>query len=192
MAIAGIVALAFITMAIVAAVFPEDSPAAAGPTESIPVANPFPPLPTVDPTTIIASPSATAGPVATSRRPPSPTPPKPPATASGSVDAAYSRLQDQTWVDGFQAKVTLINRTNAPQSWQVKVVFADNVTPTTSTWINGAEPPILVTQSHGATFTSRTDLPANGDVTFYFQVAKTDGSMVPLVCTVNGQPCLIG
>src|SRR5215204_622151 len=64
-AIAGIVTLAFITMAIVAAMFPENAPAVAGPDGAAASANPFPPLPTVDgvpPTNSVTGPPPTTNP----------------------------------------------------------------------------------------------------------------------------------
>lgn len=197
MAIAGIVTLAFITMAIVAAVFPEKSPASAGPGSST-EANPFPPLPSLAPSAPTEpAPGATSASPTPGRTPASPRTTTRPATTptvegpTGAVSAVYSRAPERTWETGFQASVTLRNNSASAESWQVTVVFEQNVSPTQERWINGADQPTMSTQSHGATYIGTAPIPPGSEIVLWFGALRQPGNLDPLSCTVNGRPCSI-
>jgi hypothetical protein len=182
LAIAGIVALAFLAMAIVAAAFPEQSPAAAGPDDETGVANPFPTLPTVDtggPTTVTGPASVAASRPAATRT----------TKASSKIGAVYSPYN--IWNNGFQATVTVRNRTSTPQNWQVALVFPDSVTPTENRWVNGPSLPDVVTEGHNVVFTGTAPIAPGNELVVYFELQKSGDVTAPLVCTVNGQTCSI-
>src|SRR5262245_45465525 len=108
--------LAFIVMAAVAALFPENGPRAeAGPDTT--QGNPFPHLPGDPLATASAAPSASAtpGPSAGTAptRSPDGRPPRSSATGptgqppTGQLSGVYSLLPGRVWADGFQAEIMI-------------------------------------------------------------------------------------
>lgn len=167
-AIGAIALLAFTSMAIVAAVYPERAPqAATTPVQDPGVpGNPFPELSGI--------PNITSGPL------------PPPAVAA--VAGAYQLTQD--WVDGFIGAVQLSNSTNAPQSWQVTLVFPDNVKDLQARWISGGPGEATVSRAgQTVTFAGQQPLPAGTQIALHFQFTKAAGSPNPRECSVNGRPC---
>lgn len=197
-AISGILVLAFVTMAAVAALFPENgSRAVAGPDGS--QANPFPQLPGdpaatsgATPTTGGQPPGVPASPLPTRGGPPRSTPPaKPPPP--NQVSGAYSVIDNAVWDLGFQAQVAITNSTDASQSWQVRVRYPDTVTRYVASWIDGYPEPQAQQSGQTVTFTGTVTIPAGQTVSLKFRFDKAkDGDYSPTECSVNGRPCALG
>jgi hypothetical protein len=196
-AISGILVLAFIAMAAVAALFPENGPrAAAGPTE-----NPFPHLPGDPVVTNGGVPSATAtpGPSAGSQptrtapaRTPRATPPgSPTPPPSGQLNGVYSLLPGRVWNDGFQAEIMITNNTSSAQSWQVRVRYPESVTQYVTSWMDGYPAPAVQVSGQTVTFTGAANVPANTTVNLRFEFKKSGGDFNPVECTVNGRTCAV-
>jgi hypothetical protein len=162
-AISGILLLAFLSMAVVAAVFPETGPQAADGAGGNGAANPFPQVP--------------AGPV---------TPAGPPATAA--ITGAYELSQE--WADGFIGAVRLTNDTAGPVSWQVRLVFPDTVRDLQNRWIAGGPGDTTVTRTgQTVVFDSQEQLAAGATIGLHFQFTKDGSNINPTECWVNGRPC---
>jgi hypothetical protein len=192
-AISGILVLAFIAMAAVAALFPETGPrAAANPTE-----NPFPHLPGDPVATNGPGPSATAS-VGPSAAPPPTRPgstrtprvtgsPNPPP--SGQLSGVYSLLPGRVWNDGFQAEIMITNNTATAQSWQVRLRYPESVTQFVTSWMDGYPAPAVEVTGQTVTFTGGANVPANTTVNLRFEFKKSGSDFNPVECTVNGRPC---
>jgi hypothetical protein len=186
-AIGGIAALALLTMAIVAAVFPEQRPpeAAAGTGE---------PFPSGGGTTATGAPSSASPPVpsplpAPSDKPSSTTAPPvvgPPPT--GPVAGVFAVVQ--TWDTGFIGGVQLTNTATTAEAWQVTLVLPASVGELRASWVEGG-PGIPAASRSGQTVTFRADAPlaAGVQVGLRFQFDRAPGPIAPLTCTVNGRAC---
>jgi hypothetical protein len=191
-AIGAILLLAFASMAIVAAIFPEDGPQASATTPQNPAAagNPFPQLP-VDPSvTVGATPAGptsttpvgirgTAAPVPTTKRP---------STPAGTIAGAFQLTRD--YDGGFIGTVQLSNGATSNQSWQVRLVFPANVGALQAKWISGGPGDVTVTQNGQTyTFIGQQPLAAGTKIGLSFQFGKTAGDPRPRECSVNGSAC---
>ena len=193
MAISAIVLLAFVAMAAVAALFPENgSRASAG---ADPTENPFPHLPG-DPT-VGPSPSADASPSPGTRptRTPGTKPPQPtgPGTASptGPLSGVYSLLPGRVWSDGFQAEIMITNGSTAAQSWQVTLQYPASVTQYVTSWMDGYPAPTVQVSGQTVTFSGTAAIPAGRTVNLRFEFKKSTGDFDPVSCTVNGRACAV-
>jgi hypothetical protein len=187
-AISGIVVLAFVAMAAVAALFPENGPravAGADPTE-----NPFPHLPG-DP--VGPSPSDGASPT-TGTPPPRPPDTKlPPSTGtpSGPLSGVYSLLPSRVWSDGFQAEIMITNGGGSAQPWQVRLQYPAVVTQYVTSWMDGYPAPVVEVTGQTVTFTGTAVIPAGRTVNLRFEFKKSAGDFDPVSCTVNGRACAV-
>ena len=95
------------------------------------------------------------------------------------------------WTVGFIAAVTLSNGTEGDQSWQVKLLFPDNVGALQARWIAGGPGNMTVTRAgQTVTFTGEQPLAAGRQIEVTFQFDKTAaGSPNPRTCSVNGLAC---
>lgn len=183
-------------MAVVNAIFPEQSPqAAAEPDPSLDV-DPVPevpdePSPTDTPGTSGPTPpptSAVPGPTSPTRT--STTPPQEPGDApSGQVSGAYS-VSGTPWPDGFIGSVQLTNNSDDAQPWQVVLVMPANVGELQNRWISGGPGSSSVTRS-GQTivFNSTEPLAPGSSIGLFFQFAKVGTLADPEECWVNGRAC---
>jgi hypothetical protein len=171
LAISAIFLLAFASMAVVAAVFPDKAPQAeASPGDPGAAGNPFPSIS-----------SGSPGPVA-------PAAPQSSTTATGPFTGRFEVSQD--WSDGFIGAVQLSNGTAGDKAWQVQLVFPANVGALQSRWISGGPGDSTVARTgQTVTFTGSVPLAAGAHIGIYFQFAKATGSPVPSACSVNGGPC---
>jgi hypothetical protein len=191
-AIGGIIVLAFIAMAAVAALFPENGPravAGADPTE-----NPFPQLPGGPVGTVGPSPSGGTSPPGGIPLTQSPgTRPPPPATDSpaGPLSGVYSLLPGRVWNDGFQAEIMITNGSAAAQSWQVRLQYPANVTQYRTSWMDGYPAPAVEVTGQTVTFTGTATIPAGRTVNLRFEFKKSAGDFDPVSCTVNGRVCTV-
>jgi hypothetical protein len=201
LAIGGIFLLAFVSMAVVAAVFPERglraSAAPKAPADGDPAGKPFPSIsagpavgtpPSSAPlTTVPARPPARTA----AGRPASTKTTAPPAgpTPTGPVAGSYKLATD--WTSGFIAAVTLTNSAQGDQSWQVTLLFPDNVGALQAQWIAGGPGNMTVARAgQTVTFTSEQPLAAGRQIEVTFQFDKTAaGSPSPRTCSVNGFAC---
>ena len=189
-AISGIVVLAFIAMAAVAALFPENgSRAVAG---ADPTENPFPQLPGEPLGTVGPSPSVGASPTAG-------TPPNQPRgtrtprstadTPSGSLGGVYSLLPGRVWNDGFQAEIMITNGGTTAQQWQVRLQYPAAITRYVTSWMDGYPAPVVEVAGQTVTFTGTAAIPAGHTVNLRFEFKKSAGDFDPIACTVNGRAC---
>ncbi|HLT11151.1 MAG TPA: cellulose binding domain-containing protein [Micromonosporaceae bacterium] len=200
-ALAGILCLGLLAMAVVNAIFPEQSPqAVAGPDPALdgdPVLEtpgevletPGEPSPTDTPGPTPPPPSATAGPNSPSRTSTTPAGPPPGDAPTGQVSGAYS-LSGTPWPDGFIGSVQLTNNSDTPQPWQVVLVMPANVGELHNRWISGGPGSSSVTRS-GQTivFNSTEPLAAGSSIGLFFQFAKEGPVTDPEECWVNGRAC---
>jgi hypothetical protein len=197
-AIFGIVALAFLTMVTVAAIFPEDGPSAA----TTPTENPFPPLPDGTPAPgPIPAEGPDGAPATDAPAPGNPTgrpagrPPTtnaPPAAPTGRVSASYALLPEGVWAAGFQAEVVITNPTGKSQEWQVQLRFPSTVTRYVASWIDGYPEPAVDVSGRTVTFTGQVAVPAKETARLRFQFDKEpDGDFGPVECSVNGRNCSV-
>jgi hypothetical protein len=191
-AISGILVLAFIAMALVAALFPQHGPqAVAGPETTQP---PFPPIqggPDQNPTS--TGPPATSTPPSRGAtgtgRPSTTRAPKPPA---GQLSGAYSVLPNAVWDTGFQAQVVIANKTGSAQSWQVRIVYPSTVTRYVTSWIDGHPEPHADVSGQTVIFSGSATVPAGATWALKFQFDKqSGGDFNPVECTVNGRACSV-
>lgn len=199
-AILGIALLAFISMAVVAALFPEngsravagqDGNAASPAYPGIPPNTPGAPPEAVQPSVSTSAPPTTA---ATSR-PPTSRPPRTPAGATpsnqptGRVLGTYG-VRDE-WVDGFIGQVVLSNTQTTPQHWQVRLVFPDTVSDDKpiNSWIEGPGGATFRRDGAALIFESTQPLAPGALITLAFQFAKQGSDLNPRECSVNGMPC---
>jgi hypothetical protein len=180
-AVSGIVLLAFASMAMVAAVFPQRAPQAqASPKDLAGSADAFPPI-------AASQSSPTAAPLVTTN-PASGDATTPPAAAMGLVSGKFQLSND--WNDGFIGSVRLSNGTSSAQAWRVLLVFPDNVKDLQARWIAGGPGEMTVTRTGPTvTFTGQTSLAAGARLGVFFQFGKTVGSPTPRKCSVNGRAC---
>jgi hypothetical protein len=194
-AISGIIVLAFVAMAAVAALFPENGPrAVAG---SDPTENPFPQLPggpvvTVGPT---QSPGASPS-TAPATQPPGTRPPRSstvPTTGSpsGSLSGVYSLLPGRVWSDRFQAEIMITNDAASTQSWQVRLQYPVTVTRYVTSWMDGYPAPAVQVSGQTVTFTGSAAIPAGTTVNLRFEFEKSAGDFDPVSCAVNGRTCAV-
>jgi hypothetical protein len=198
-AIGGIAMLAFIAMAAVAALFPENGPrAAAGPDAT--QGNPFPQLPGDPLATTSAAPSASATPgpsaAASPTQPPGGRPPRSTTGPTGQPPSAqlsgvYSLLPGRVWADGFQAEIMITNGTAAAQSWQVRLRYPTSVTRYVTSWMDGYPAPTVDASGPTVTFTGSVTVPAGRTVNLRFEFKKTTGDFNPVECSLNGRACTI-
>jgi hypothetical protein len=177
-AIAGIIALAFLTMAAVALIFPEgDTSASTDPTaDALPAGGAVP----ADP--------APPGDQPTTKAPPGDLP----APVAGKLSAAYRVLPEGTWDAGFQAEVAISNATGSPQSWRVRLRYPDAVMGLVSSSMVGQPEPTVRLTDDGVIFTGTAALPPRQTARLQFQFAKLrDGAFAPLECSVNGRRCAV-
>jgi hypothetical protein len=191
-AISGILVLAFVAMAAVAALFPENGPrAVAG---SDPTENPFPNLPGDPGGTVGPSPSAGPGPTVGTplTQPPGTRPPRSAAgSSSGPLSGVYSLLPGRVWSDGFQAEIMITNGAATAQSWQVRLQFPSNVHQYVTSWMDGYPAPTVEVTGQTVTFTGTGAVPAGRTVNLRFEFKKSAGTFDPVSCTVNGRPCTV-
>lgn len=206
LAISAIFLLAFASMAVVAAIFPEKAPQAEASPGDPNAGNPFPVIstgPTASPGTDAvagagsgagAGAGAGAGSGATSAAPNRPgnsaptTPPPVGKPTSGGVTGAFTVKTE--WADGFIGAVNLSNATSSGQSWQIQLVFADNVGVLQSRWIAGGPGEMTVTRTgQTVTFTGQQVLPSGAKIEVAFQFGKAAGTSAPRTCSINGQAC---
>lgn len=186
LAFGAIFLLAFASMAIVAAVFPERGPQAQASGDA---GNPFPPIAPAQ--TITVNPSSgdvsTPGPDNPTVNPPPPA--NPPTVAAGAVTGAFAVSQD--WNDGFIGTVALSNSTDRAQPWVVRLVFPDIVGALQTSWIAGG-PGGSTSQREGqtVTFTGTEPLARGARIGLSFQFAKGPGAPSPRSCLVNANPCI--
>jgi hypothetical protein len=191
-AIGGILVLAFVAMAAVAALFPENgSRAVAG---ADPTENPFPHLPG-DPA-VTAGPSPSAGPSPNAGTPPTrgadTRPPRSStASPSGPLSGVYTLLPGRVWNDGFQAEIMITNGAATAQSWQVRLQYPANVTPYVTSWMDGYPAPAVEVTGQTVTFTGTAAVPAGRTVNLRFEFKKSAGDFDPVSCTVNGRACTV-
>ncbi len=163
--------LAFASMAVVAAIFPEQGPQAKASGDPTGVGTPFPPIPAGQPadtslgsTTVIAT------------------------SGTGQVSGTFAVSQD--WNEGFIGNVALSNTSASPQAWQVQLVFPDIVGQLQSRWISDGPGDSTVARSgQTVTFTGQQPLAAGAHIGVFFQFAKGPGDPSPRNCLVNGSPC---
>jgi hypothetical protein len=175
-ALVAIVALAVLSMAIVAAIYPNGRGAAqttGEPTPTAPVYRPPTPI--------------TVGPPRTGSQPP---------TSPGrgdSVSAIYEVIN--RWDNdrpGFQARITLTNHGSKGQDWQVRLSYHGQVRRIATMWVNGGDPPVTTRSGSTFRFNSAVGLPSGGTIELYVQFdASTDAvaEITPTSCTVNGEDC---
>lgn len=190
-AIGGIVVLAFVSMAAVAALFPQrGSQAVAGPETS----NPFPHLPG-DPT---GGTSPSGGPTPDPGQTPASTPPRgsasrPPNAPSGQLSGAYTVLPNAVWETGFQAQVAITNNTGSAQSWQVRLVYPASVTRYVTSWVDGSPGPRAEVSGQTVIFSGTATVPIGRTIGLKFQFDRTKGGdFSPIECSVNGRACTVG
>jgi hypothetical protein len=181
-AFSAIVLLAFASMAVVAALFPERAPQArANPGDLAASGNPFPPISAGRAGTVSAprGRSATATPQATN-----------PASGTTTAPVAGTFQLSQDWNNKFIGAVQLSNGTGSAQAWQVQLAFPDNVGDLQARWISGGPGDMTVTRAgQTVTFTGQTPLAAGAHIGVNFQFGKTAGSPTPRTCSVNGRAC---
>jgi Cellulose binding domain len=180
-AISAIFLLAFASMAMVAAVFPQRAPQAqASPDDPAGSGDPFPPIAT-------GQGSPTAAPLVTID-PANGKATTPPTAAIGLVAGKFQLSRD--WKDGFIGSVQLSNGTSSAQAWQVLLVFPNNVKDLQARWIAGGPGEMTITRTgQTVTFTGQTSLAAGARLGVFFQFEKTVGSTTPRTCSVNGHAC---
>jgi hypothetical protein len=163
-AFSAIFALAFASMGLVAAIFPQRGPQA----QASP-GNPFPPL----------------------TDPPTAPPDQSEAAQQGPPGPLTGRFQvSQDWGSGFIGSVQLTNPNQSPQGWQVALVFPDNVGELQSSWIaDGPGESTASRTGQTVTFSSSVPLAAGAHIGVFFQFGKSAGRPEPSSCQVNGTPC---
>jgi Cellulose binding domain len=172
-AISAIALLAFASMALVAAVFPQNAPQAE--------ASPADPGLVGIPSQFPGSQSGAAAPV---------TSPPPPATGPATGPVAGTFVVSQDWADGFIGAVQLSNATPTAQAWRVQLVFPANVGALQARWISGGPGDTTVARAgQTVTFTSQVPLAAGAHIGVFFQFAKTGGNPAASACSVNGHAC---
>lgn len=189
-AISGILVLAFIAMAAVAALFPQHGPqAVAGPETTPP--NPLPPtqVETGGPPSG-GAPSTSAPPTRGATQPSTTRTPNPPP--AGQLSGAYSVLPNAVWDKGFQAQVVITNKTGSAQSWQVRIVYPASVTRYVTSWIDGHPEPHAEVSGQTVIFSGSSTVPAGATWALKFQFDKqSGGDFNPVQCTVNGRACSV-
>jgi hypothetical protein len=192
-AITGILALAFIAMVVVNAVFPERTPqAAAGPEDPGTGGNPFPEVPgdpgLTPPTTPDTVPSAgTPAPTTAPRTSTTTSPPQPPP--SGPVAGAYAAQNPYPGGD-FQAQIRLTNTGGSQQAWQVRLRYADNVTGVVNIWIDSYPSQPVATLDQGVfVFSGSAPLAPGETITVKFHMDASGEDISPSECSINGRAC---
>lgn len=180
MAIGGVVLLALVTMAIVAAIYPQRAPnAAAG------AATTSPQRPTVVPTT---SPGRPGPPPATGPLPPTGPPPVP-----GAVTGTYAVIHTDQELGGgrFEVRITLLNSAMAAQPWVVTLAYPRRVTAVVAAWtVPGQQPPVLLTSRPIFAVTGYQPIPATSAIELWLQLSVDPGTGLDFTqCRVNGTPC---
>lgn len=167
-ALGTIVLIAFAAMLTVAALYPENGPAAAQPTEGV---NPFGDAPLPGPTD----------------------PASPDPGPAGPLTSVYSVPANWVWETGFQAQVAMTNTTATPQPWQVRLSYPPSVTGLVGSWVDGAPQP--ASEINGQQFTISGGQPVAPGQTVVLKVqfdkAPASGFAVQQ-CAVNGKPCTAG
>lgn len=148
-----------------------------------------------------ATPSATVGVTVTPTRSPSPSPragSAPPASrapsapapllAGGTVTARYEATGSDR--NSFEARLTVVNGSDRPQNWTVRLAFAGNVKSVEASADSGVSASaegggVFVLGSTGALEPGRT-------ATVRLVFTRTGTGDTPGQCTVNGTACAIG
>jgi hypothetical protein len=174
-ALGTIVLIAFVAMVTVAALYPENGPAAAQPTEGV---NPFgdAPLPGLtDPAS------------------PDPGQPVGPPGPTGLLTSVYSVPATWVWETGFQAQVAMTNTTPTPQPWQVRLSYPPGVTAFVASWVDGAPQPASEINGQQFTVTGVQPVPPGQTVVLKVQFDRSPASAFAVQqCAVNGQACTAG
>lgn len=166
-AIGAILALAFLSMALVAALYPESGPASAQPDPNAPATYVYPSAPDT------ASPDDPGA-----------------APLAGQVLAEYEVPDGGVWGTGFQAQVTMTNITATPQSWQLRLVYPRSVTGYVSSFIDGYPAPSEQAADQQFILTGSVPIPAGQTIVLKIEFNKaTTSDFTPRDCVVNGQAC---
>jgi hypothetical protein len=169
-AIGAIVALAFLSMALVAALYPENGGAAAQGEPSGPPAYTYP--------------DATDG--------PPDTPPLPNAGTlpTGDLAAVYSVPSNSVWSTGFQAQVLMRNNSGTPQGWELRLTYPQSVTAYVSSFIDGYSAPVENSLGQQYVITSTMPIPAGQTIIVKIEFNRvTTADFTPRDCFVNGRAC---
>jgi hypothetical protein len=183
-ALGAIVALAVLSMAIVAAIYPNGRGAAQTTGTGSPSASEPPfsgPYPTDSADPVGPPPTYAAGTAG-------------PTTAVGGLTARYELIY--RWAGakpGFQIRLTLTNVSGASLPWQIRLSYGGQVRRMATLWVNGSDLPR--TSRSGATYriTSTAPLPRGASIDVYAQFeAGTDdlAKISPSACEANGADCL--
>jgi hypothetical protein len=168
-AIGAIVALAFLSMALVAALYPENGGAAAqGDATGAPA--------DTDPDVTDGS-----------------SPPPPPNTdtlPTGDLAAVYSVPSNAVWSTGFQAQVVMRNNSGTPQGWELRLTYPQSVTAFVSAFIDGYSAPVENSLGQQYIITSTMPIAAGQTIIVKIEFDRvTTSDFTPRDCFVNGRAC---
>jgi hypothetical protein len=190
---AGIVVIAIVAMALVAALYPERGPAVADSGQgSAPVGAPPPPPPQTPPVTVK---SATGQPPPTQTQPAGQPPPPTTATTPpqpGSVTGGYAVTHsDVEWGNKFEVRINLSNSSGSEQPWVVTLEYPERVTSFSAAWTDPGQPaPQQIVNQPLFTLSGQQTIPAGSSLTVWIQFNVGPGAPVTLVsCRVNGSAC---
>jgi len=191
LAMAGIVVIAIVAMALVAALYPERGPAVADSGQGSAAVGAPPPPPQTPPVT-----SAPGQPPATQTQPAG-QPQPPPTTATtppqpGSVTGGYAVTHsDVEWGNKFEVRINLSNSSGSEQPWVVTLEYPERVTSFSAAWTDpGQAAPQQIVNQPLFTLSGQQTIPAGSSLTVWIQFNVGPGAPVTLVsCRVNGSAC---
>src|SRR4029450_3244519 len=142
----GVVVLALLSMAVIAAIYPDRAPTATAGAATTP-------------------PRPTGAPPTPARRPPPPPAPRPsdtPAPLPGAVTGTYAVIHtDQELGGRFEVRINLLNSVTVAQPWVVTLAYPPRVTSVLSAWtVPGQRPPLLATNRPAFTLAGDQPIPA--------------------------------
>ena len=192
LAMAGIVVLAIVAMALVAALYPERGPAVADSGQR-PVPGAPPPPPTQTPPVAVTS--APGQPPPTQTQPAGQPPPPTTATtppAPGTVTGGYAVTHtDAEWGNKFEVRLNLSNSSGTAQPWVVTLEYPDRVTSFGAAWTDpGQAAPQQIVNQPLFTLNGSQPIPPGSSLTVWIQFNVGPGAPVTLLsCRVNGSAC---
>jgi len=189
----GIIVLAIVAMAVVAALYPERGPAVADSSErSVSVGVPPPPPPQTPPVGVTSAPGQTPP----TQTQPAGQPPPPPTTATppmpGAVTGGYAVTHtDEEWGNKFEVRLNLSNSSGTEQPWVVTLEYPSRVTSFSAAWTDpGQAAPQQIVNQPLFTLNGSQPIPPGSTLTVWIQFNVGPGAPVTLVsCRVNGSAC---